>query len=524
MLRLLAKSDTFYWSKAEEDEFLYLKFEALKSIARLGYFHPNHVTELYVDASPIGLGAVLIQFDEEEKPRIISCASKALSDTEKKYPQTQKEALAMVWAVERFAFYLTSKSFTIRTDSEANEFIFGNGHRSSKRAITRAESWALRLQSFDFLVKRVPSHLNLALSRLIARTQSDEPFDDDNDKHVLYAVDSGYMNITWKDIEFASESDEDLCTVRAALTSGIWPEHLRRFEVHCKVLRIFGSIVFKDDKTVLPSNLRSKALATAHQGHIGCAAMKRIMREYFWWPGMSKDVEKFVKECRVCLVISKKNPPIPLTSRKLPDGPWQMLQIDFLSVPGCGSGELLVCVDTYSRYLSVMEIKAIDAKTTNSSLSKNFHVWGLPLTLQSDNGPPFQGHEFISYWESKGVKVYKSIPLHLQSNGLVERQNQGIIKALAGAKESGYDWRKALQEYVHVHNTVKPHARLGVTPFELLVGWKYRGTFPSLWDAKDCGDLDRSDVRDTDDVAKLISKQYADQRRGAKCSDIVVGD
>lgn len=82
----------------------------------------------------------------------------------------------------------------------------------------------------------------------------------------------------------------------------------------------------------------------------------------------------------------------------------------------------------------------------------------------------------------------------------------------------------ALQEYVHVHNTAKPHARLGITPFELLVGWKYRGIFPSLWDSKSEDTLDRGSVRDMDAKTKLQSKKYADARRGAKSSDISVGD
>lgn len=122
-------------------------------------------TEIYVDASPIGLGAVLVQYNTG----IIACASKALTPTEQKYPQTQREALGVVWGVERFTSYLLGRSFVIRTDAQANEFIFSTTHRLGKRAVTRAESWALRLQPYDFVMKGVSGKQNLAdaLSRLI---------------------------------------------------------------------------------------------------------------------------------------------------------------------------------------------------------------------------------------------------------------------------------------------------------------------------------------------------------------------
>lgn len=284
-LRQLAKAETFYWRQDEEDEFVYLKTEALKSISKLGYFRSEDQTELFVDASPIGLGAVLVQYDHAGVARVISCASKALTDAERRYPQTQKESLAMVWAVERFSFYLLSKSFTIRTDSEANEFIFGRGIKTGKRAVSRAEAWALRLQAYDFKVKHIPGRSNVAdaLSRLIKSTQCDEPFDEDNDKHILYALDAGSLEITWKDIEKSSEDDAEIIAIRFALDTGRWPENLKRFEAHAKELRVLGPKVFKGDRIVLPRNLRHVALQTAHRGHIGCAlctSMKRIMRDF----------------------------------------------------------------------------------------------------------------------------------------------------------------------------------------------------------------------------------------------------
>lgn len=169
-------------------------------------------------------------------------------------------------------------------------------------------------------------------------------------------------------------------------------------------------------------------------------------------------------------------------------------------------------------------MKGLDADSTNKALCEVFQMWGCPIIIQSDNGPPFQSTAFITFWQEKGIEIRKSIPLSPQSNGAVERQNQGIIKALAASRIDGTNWRQALQNYVHRHNTLVPHSRLGVTPFEMMVGWKYRGTFPSLWrDSNDCG-LDHTELEERDAEAKLASKQYADSTRGAKDSNISVGD
>ncbi|XP_062538240.1 uncharacterized protein LOC134206530 [Armigeres subalbatus] len=240
---------------------------------------------------------------------------------------------------------------------------------------------------------------------------------------------------------------------------------------------------------------------------------------------MAKEVEKYVKSCEICILMSRKGPPQPLSSRELPENLWEIFQIDFLSNPGFATGEFLVIVDIYSRYLSVVEMKRLDADHTNAALCDVFQRWGLPRVLQSDNGfsKAFQSAVFISFWEEKGVKVRKAIPMSPQINGAVERQNPGITKALTAAKLEGKNWRWALNQYVHNHNTLVPHSRLKVTPFELLVGWKFRGTFPSLWQHKEQA-LDQIDIRERDADTKLNSKKHADTKRGAKPSEVKLGD
>ena len=73
----------------------------LKGQNVMSYFDQNKLTEISVDASPVGLAALLVQAGKD-----ISYASRALSDVESRYSQTKREMFAVVWGVEHFHLYV----------------------------------------------------------------------------------------------------------------------------------------------------------------------------------------------------------------------------------------------------------------------------------------------------------------------------------------------------------------------------------------------------------------------------------
>ena len=112
----------------------------------IGYFDAKKDIEVIVDASPVGLGAILAQY------RVIAFASRALTDTELRYSQTEPEALAIVWACEHFDIYLRgAKLFTVITDHKPLEKIW-----QKPKPTLRIERWGLRLQPYKLSIKYRP--------------------------------------------------------------------------------------------------------------------------------------------------------------------------------------------------------------------------------------------------------------------------------------------------------------------------------------------------------------------------------
>ena len=135
---LIRKNSQFSWTPEAQQSFNNIK-QALTSDTVIAYFDKNKETELFTDASPTGLSAILSQktLDKDDR-KIVSYVSRTLSDVERRYSQTEKEALAIVWAIERLHIYLYGAKFTLFTDCKPIQMILCN---PSSRPPARIERW-----------------------------------------------------------------------------------------------------------------------------------------------------------------------------------------------------------------------------------------------------------------------------------------------------------------------------------------------------------------------------------------------
>ncbi|KAG5671875.1 hypothetical protein PVAND_002045 [Polypedilum vanderplanki] len=126
-LRRLTKSnESFRWEQEQQKAFEEIKRKLKEETVPHALFDSSLQCKLYTDASGVGLGAVLVQVQEDGTERAIMFASKSLTKTEATYPQIHREALAMCWAVEKFSYYLLGREFTVVTDNKALKHIFND--------------------------------------------------------------------------------------------------------------------------------------------------------------------------------------------------------------------------------------------------------------------------------------------------------------------------------------------------------------------------------------------------------------
>ena len=165
---LTRKNVTLVWGSEQQAAFDTLK-SSLRNAETLAYFDRNaEETKLVTDASPVGLGAVLTQVQQGQE-RVVAYASRSLTDVERRYSQTEREALGLVWGCERFHVFLNGVDFTLLTDHKALEVYYLTSSRNS----ARIERWVLQLQPYRFRVQYVPGKQNIAdsLSRLTGKDE-----------------------------------------------------------------------------------------------------------------------------------------------------------------------------------------------------------------------------------------------------------------------------------------------------------------------------------------------------------------
>jgi len=103
-------------------------------------------------------------------------------------------------------------------------------------------------------------------------------------------------------------------------------------------------------------------------------------------------VKDAIEQCLACQGTGSPPPPEPLQMTDMPDGPWQKSHVDFYG-PLTSGEHLLVVIDRYSRYPEVEIVRSTKASSVIPKLEKMFATHGIPDTITSDNGPPFNGSD-----------------------------------------------------------------------------------------------------------------------------------
>ena len=259
-LRILTrKNQKFVWGDAQQRSFQKLK-DMLIRAETLAYFKNDCKTRIVADAGPTGIGAVLTQL-QDGMWRVISYASRSLTEVERRYSQTEKEGLALVWACERFNLYVFGREFELETDHKPLQYIY---NKSSKPS-ARLERWVLRLQGYHFKVIYRPGSTNIAdvLSRLNSVEQKDSSGEEADFVRVI-VEESTPVAMTAKEVERESEKDPELCSVRHYIQSSDWsqfkmPQYLSVKNELC----VLGKLVMRGTRIVIPqSQSQSAAFST----------------------------------------------------------------------------------------------------------------------------------------------------------------------------------------------------------------------------------------------------------------------
>jgi transposase InsO family protein len=527
--RLTRKDVSWEWGPDQDNAFHTLK-QHLQSSKVISYFRPGQDIEVIVDASPYGLGAILSQNE-----RVVAYASRSLTDTESRYSQIEREGLAVVWACEHFDMYLRgAKHFTVISDHKPLETLF------SKRKLTlRLERWSLRLQPYKFTIKYRPGQDNAAdyMSRhpdVAKQTSSREQTI--AELYVNFITESSVPRaMSLDDIKTATAADHTLCLAMELVRTGRWfevqyyrddPEINYRDLCDLKLVRDDltchpDGILLMDTRIVVPASLREASVNIAHEGHQGMARTKALIRSKLYFPRMNEAVERAVRNCPACQLVTSSPPPMePLNMSEFPSGPWEELSLDF-----CGplpSGEyLMVLIDEYSRYPVIEILRSTSASTVIPILDKVLSTLGIPKVIKTDNGPPFTSYDFRQFATYMGFRHRRITPLWPRANAQAERFNRPLLKTVHAAKAEGKNWRQELHKFLRQYRGT-PHPCTGFPPYSLMFNRDPRTRLPQVEDHMS-GDMDKQ-ARARDRVMKSKQKGYADTRNRAKPSDLAVGD
>jgi len=509
-------------------------FEAIKlALAEAAMlWHPDlsKPFELQIDASKLGVGAVLLQDVSSEEGRKhmrpIAFYSKQFTDVEKRLLPADQEFYGLVFALEHFREYLEGSKFIVKTDNSPLTALLHNPklNRRKANAIDKLSRYDFTIEHISGITNNVadclsrnpywtePSDLPIlvnVVTRNKAHTSSDLPTSDTSKKQAAYqerlakfhapaqvqpepAVTlpvapgdestEGFLHPLLGRIMTGYALDKwfaDPINTQGLVKSptGLWLKKDNKSQIEHYVSPYFNH------RIVIPNvfDIRKKIIQFNHDpptaGHRSTEGTIEKVRRDFWWPGWTKDIDKYCRQCPVCQKVKYRTqqPYGLLNPLDIPDRKWGSISMDFvtnLPVTKRKNDAILIVVDRLTKMSHFIPMQLASSAAVVAQLLQDnvFKIHGLPDSVVSDRDPRLVSKYMTEVWKLWGIQQCLSTAYRPQTDGQTERVNRTLQEYLrAYVSPHGKDWETVLScaEYA-LNDSVS--TSIGCTPFFLNYG------------------------------------------------------
>lgn len=471
LTQLLRKDIEFVFSKGE-----IACFEKCRQILTMDPIlqYPDFQKEfiLTTDASDYAIGAVLAQ-GTIGRDRPIAFASRTLNKTEENYSTTEKEFLAMYWAVKHFRPYLYGRKFKLVTDHQPLTYSLTN----TNRRILRGK---LDLEEFDYELIYKPGKSNTvadALSRIRPdELNANEGHEDqlasaESDLETVHSADTSDDFFIWcteKPINiFKNQIIFKVANFESILHEQVFPKYHRYTVVKTNYTEENVTEIFRDylnpkgincikvpipliqliqetyrkhfavnnifkvyiSETLLEDirqqNEQDEIIKETHSfAHRGIKENKiQILQRYFF-PELDRKLKIYIGSCGICKKSKyDRKPPQLIRKSVFGESPFERVHVDVFFMKGL---KWMTIVDSFSKFANTIPLESRTIVDMKRGISEHIRQFGRPKVIVCDQEPSFKSIDFIGFLNDLGIEIHHASGSN--SNGIVERFHSTLIE------------------------------------------------------------------------------------------------
>jgi len=303
------------------------------------------------------------------------------------------------------------------------------------------------LSRFDFALKHVAGKSIGRADSLSRRVDWAEGVEKDNENQVMLKEEwlevrameqlvEGPEEEIMKRIKEARDKDEEVIkAVEEMKKTGVKTLKDEEWQIE-------EGLVLKEGRVYVPKDekLRVEIIQLHHDmpiaGHRGQWKMVELVTRNYWWPGVTKEVKRYVEGCDQCQRMKNRVEMLAgkLRPNQVPERPWQHILVDFIMKLPVSKGHDSILV-VYDRFSKMSHFVVTTEKTMVEGLVRLFrdNVWklhGLPESVILDRGPQFVAELTRKLNKMLGIETKLSTAYHPETDSQTERTNQELEQYL----------------------------------------------------------------------------------------------